>query len=275
MILQKQLLDSANALNRKWWFDNPKQSLKLTDQISVRISGWVESYTGNKIDVIVKSADKNQYYPVNIKRPDVVQKLFTNVSSIDLTCGFDFEINIENLSDTFIVGFHVEGISYDVLSLNKRKVIKVQEGKNGWLFLDNDTNSSVDQFTGRKLLGEQHTTQYVKFFDELNTLSNELDFKWVYSIAPAKEFIFPDYYPHEISNYNILTQLKELEVGNILHHSENLIDNREFSYSKCDTHWTDYGALLIVKQILEYFGISSNALDSNALFKVKNVSHSR
>ncbi|MCZ5028405.1 hypothetical protein O5904_24325, partial [Escherichia coli] len=48
--------------------------------------------------------------------------------------------------------------------INIRKIIKVKEGKSGWLFLDNDTHRSVDQFTGKKLISNTDLIKYMDFF---------------------------------------------------------------------------------------------------------------
>jgi len=53
-------------------------------------------------------------------------------------------------------------------------VMEVLEGREGWLFLANDTNASIDQFTGKKRLDAEQKQQWQHFVDGIGPLQREL-----------------------------------------------------------------------------------------------------
>ena len=135
---------------------------------------------------------------------------------------------------------------------------KVESGKAGWLFLHNDSNGSVDQYTGRRLLSAAELSAWEKYFNDIQTLSRELDFSWSFFIVPAKEFIFPNYYPFQRAAKTPVDQFLEKfqHIAPIIWPEKELSDERELTYWKGDTHWTDYGAAVGARSILSALGFN-------------------
>ena len=79
-----------------------------------------------------------------------------------------FRGNVSNISELKGISVLLKNANVElrqtIACLYVEHVLQPLEGKNGYLFLDNDTNKSVDQFTGRALLQEQHLAKWLKIF---------------------------------------------------------------------------------------------------------------
>lgn len=168
------------------------------------------------------------------------------------------EFDIPNGSTSLLSPFCISEKNYLVSSANNVEKQKVEVGEDGWLFLHNDSNGSVDQYTGRRLLDARELSAWEKYFNGIKTLSKELDFSWVFFIAPGKEFIFPNYYPFKRATRTPVDQFLEKfqDAAPIIWPEKVLSDDREITYWKGDTHWTDYGAAVGARSILSAFGFN-------------------
>lgn len=130
---------------------------------------------------------------------------------------------------------------------------KVIEGRDGWLFLGNDTNNSIEQYTGKLLLSDEQITSYSAYFAKLNSYIS-CDFSFF--VVPNKEYVLPDKYPYfkEKSSYlTILEQVKKVAAFNDIdiNYPVELLSEFPESFYKTDTHWNDYGAYLGLEFVLK------------------------
>jgi hypothetical protein len=135
---------------------------------------------------------------------------------------------------------------------------KYLEGEAGWLFLDNDNNGSVDQYTGQRLLSDSQLTAWENYFSDIEILSKEIGFAWAFLLVPAKEYVFPNYYPFPRAAQTPVDQFLEKFQHNahIVWAQKALSAERELTYWKGDTHWTDYGAAVGAREVLSLFGFN-------------------
>lgn len=134
--------------------------------------------------------------------------------------------------------------------------IKAVEGKDGWLFLANDTNASDLQLTGKKL--------YVP--GVLDAWRAELEFRierlaelcpnpYVFMVSPNKESVHPEYLPANLVPAPQRPIHAFLDaVGDLLPIFYPVAELRAWSqlldvFPKVDTHWTDFGGLCVARAL--------------------------
>ena len=171
----------------------------------------------------------------------------------DLKCYDDFgnEININNYRvklpkkcNLLIVQDAKNRVYIDI---NWTKIDYVLKGDEGWLFLKNDRNNSVQKFTGEEILSETQSKDWEKYCSDLNKICNAN-----YIIAPSKERVFPQFYPLAEGDLTISRQIKGIfnNFDSIKFVDPvDLLSKHANSYSKTDTHWTYYGAFLALRAI--------------------------
>jgi hypothetical protein len=129
------------------------------------------------------------------------------------------------------------------------------EGADGWLFLGDDSNSSVRQFTGEVRLSEQAAADWASYFDWMDSQSRERQFQYSFMIAPSKESVYHKFYPFERGLNRPVDDFLEL-FPNAIYPADLLrIDAPFHTYPKTDTHWNDFGAMTAVKHQILSMGI--------------------
>jgi len=172
-------------------------------------------------------------------------------------------LNISQLKDVgILLEDESEKIEFKIACLQIDYSLQPLEGKNGYLFLDNDTNKSVDQFTGTALLEDLHLTKWLNFLAQVEDLSKDCDFQWNLMIAPSKEYVCEHLYPYSKSCITPLEQLEQ-KIQDIYKISyvdclSSLSRDWNLSYSMLDTHWSDYGAYIAAKLLGQKNGISES-----------------
>lgn len=255
------LPDSALA---GWYLDSPRADFSCHDtRDRVLLRGWALSKSDDPVTLVIRRKAKAlEEVPVSTARPDVVETLSAQGGARPrLDCGF--EQTIHDWVDGFDLGFKV-GSTYEwKCSISFSYAEKVQEGRHGWLFLDNDSNNSVDQHTGKLLLHEDELNKWKDYFRELKILASQHSFDWRFVIAPSKETILEEYYLHEPGTYNTIRQFLDFFYSNfgIVWPEQSLSADKEMSYWRGETHWSDYGASLAALFTLKNFGINGS-LDS-------------
>lgn len=151
----------------------------------------------------------------------------------------------------------VDGVAYPVFDLSMTTVFKVQRGGSEHLFLDNDTNRSVEQFTGAILLDEGQKEVWQKYA----TLGADVDgrkFVFRLLVCPAKEEVFQDLYGHERAAVTPIDQVLSICAGpQLVFPLDALRRERESAYSTVDTHWSDYGSKVGAIEFLRSVGLES------------------
>ncbi|WP_353048353.1 hypothetical protein [Halomonas sp. ISL-56] len=144
--------------------------------------------------------------------------------------------------------------------------IKVLEGKQGWLFLDNDTNGSVDQYRGRLRLTEAGVDQWQQYLQGVEQLADTARAAHAVLVAPSKESVMgPSYHPFAEGSNGPIQQLMALpEARNIIYPQALLTQLGDEAFIRTDSHWSHQGSMVAATALATALGLDSPAV--NALF---------
>lgn len=228
--------------------DTPKsEEVRIFNSSMLKVSGWV-LFDNKPVDVIIDCAGNEYIHSCQIIRNDVISLLKRDAEA---KCGFIIPI-INPIN--FKIGFKINDSVVWVAEIKVKPAPKVLQGSDGHLFLDNDTNKSVEQYTGKALMSKECLSLWSDYFLKLDFASKELKFEYAFTLAPAKELVYPNIYPHTKSPITPVEQfLVETAGFNILYPLNELREAGDASYWKLDTHWTDYGAGVVVNKLLKTF----------------------
>ncbi len=164
-------------------------------------------------------------------------------------------LNVLNTKEVYLYDANLQKHTEKLITIELNKIFNVLAGQEGWLFLDNDTNASPDQFTGKKLIDEQQTAAWYDYFSLVNTF----DQRCLILIPPSKEQVYSKYYPYTRAKFCPIDQLidmsKQLLKTQLFYPIDSLA-NINNSYSKTDTHWSFESAKVVFKNILELLKIN-------------------
>jgi hypothetical protein len=146
-------------------------------------------------------------------------------------------------------------VSSTIEHRQEKNKFKVLVGKNDWLYLDNDTNRTIDQVTGKLLLDSQKLFKWKLLLETRYSFLKAQGIEYFFLVAPNKECVYPEYLPEDIqlSEQRPIQQLSEyisssklLPGDFLLYPIEELITAKSdrLTYPQGDTHWTFYGAYL-------------------------------
>lgn len=202
-------------------------------------------------------------HPFNSGRPDVIQRVLetTPGSHPQLRCGFALRLPCPRAG--LELGFDLDGQVFWAVAITLREGTQVIDGRDGWLFLDNDTNRSVDQFTGALLLDAAAQARWRAYLAGTRELAARAGARHALLLAPSKEEVLRDRYPHERAATTVLDQVCALASP-----QDHLIDAArvlaahslpEACFKCTDTHWTDRGAMLATLALLPTLGFDASA----------------
>ncbi|HCA00642.1 MAG TPA: hypothetical protein DEO68_00335 [Halomonas campaniensis] len=222
---------------------------------NLKVMGWAQIKKGDVSAVAVQYKNKISYFSFNIERPDAVQFLVTklglNPKELSSRCGVKVA---QELGEGAKFGFCVNGKTEWTHVLSLTPVAELVKGRDNWLFLANDQNCSVDQFTGKLLLDEDKKLAWCSYANDFYEVSKK--FNALYVIANSKERVLPGLYPfsqgveilaHQVEN--ILSDSSVNVVNPVDENSKNIQ-----SYYETDTHWSDVGAFNAFKLCMKAFG---------------------
>ncbi len=267
VIQTKHLRASAPGVYR-WCLDFPVPgsavSLSQLDA-GILFQGWLLQDTAQPAQVYVRQGGQVSYVDLAIRRADVVEKVLKQTADAhpQLCCGFSCQFTLH--SDHVVLGFVIAGQHYDFVDIRIESSMKVLPGTFPWLFLDNDTNQSVAQFTGELSLNRQTLEAWQHYLQALSSLPPDSD-KWVVLLAPTKEMVYPQYYPHSQAGHTPVQQLMA-HVANdplILYPAAQLASAAERSFRYTDTHWTHHAAMRVSVLLAQRLGLA--AQDVEAVF---------
>jgi len=267
---QIQLTKAAQKVGNvsRWWLDFPvKEQDVLLQQLrdGIVFQGWVLSTPGVVAKVYVKQGNEISYFELDRPRPDVIE-IILKTKPLDhpqVKCGFKFNLAIK--TGDFELGLAVNEVHDPLVSFRVVGPCKVLHGKEGWLFLDNDTNKSVEQFTGKLLLSELQLQQWNEYFTALALIEQQVG-KAAMLVAPSKELVYPQFYPIEKAGTTAYDQLLALPLAKAYCIDPSLaLGNAERrTFRIVDTHWAAYGGSIAVQQLGAHFGVAAAQL--SALF---------
>ncbi len=138
--------------------------------------------------------------------------------------------------------------------------IKAILGKDGWLFLSNDTNKCLDQFQGKLILTDEQLYLWSNILRNRCIAFKKLNIPVVNLFVKNKESILFEYLPHGIirsdntvydqfnkiinSDYDILESWLDPDVSS---HPD-----KDNFFCKVDTHWTAWGSLFYYNEFLSF-----------------------
>jgi len=208
-----------------------------------------------------------QTFEMNERRPDVVRVLGLEASLAD---GAGFRLALPNADGPWLeLGIEQGGAIQWLWKVYTAQLASVEEGFADWLFLGNDSNRSVDQYTGRLQMSRDTQLGWEHHFEAMQSLAGALDFRWAMLVAPAKELVFPEFYPHTAGDCTPVQQLQQSAAAHdcLVWPLERLQACRELAYWKGDTHWTDFGASQATAAALEHLGMDTGKLLAGAAFR--------
>lgn len=211
-------------------------------------------------------------HPLEIDRPDVIKNIFS-VSAEDhpqRVCGFRFTVPPKLGSFRLWLALEearwlLQEVSVDTRDVETAQQLKVLEGKQGWLFLDNDTNGSVDQFMGRMRLTKSGLEGWDDYLHQLENVADGLP--WALLVAPSKESVMgASYHPRQEGASGPMHQVLSLTASaGVVYPVKELKALGDGAFIPTDTHWTHQGALAATVALAVKLGVEKQAC--MALFK--------
>lgn len=234
----------------------------------LRVQGWMllRAPAGGTSSVVVRRADASpdevRHHPFNCGRPDVIDRVLHESSTghPQLRCGFAFSLP----ASAFPLELGFQWADREVFwaaSISFQDALQVIEGSDGWLFLDNDTNRSVDQYTGVLQLDPSALRLWRTYLAECRVLAARQGARHALVVAPSKEEVLRHRYPHARAATTVLDQVRAVTQS-----QDHFVDGAavlsahpepEQLFKRTDTHWTDRGAMLAVLAVLEAMGVGS------------------
>lgn len=253
--------NSIDSSKFKFSIDFPRiETLELLDNGFIAFRAWAFPTTPSAFHYVF-SFDANSPISPNTTRSDV-KATYPEAPAL---CGLHTVIPFH---ENFKFGIVQNGETYWLATLEFTP-LPVLEGQHGYLFLSNDDNQSVAQFTGNYKIDNKHLAIWRDYFDKLNLYCQSNSVKFAFCLAPAKEYVFQDFYPFLRQGITPHDQFVSYfsEVSTIINPVEILYRERHLTYSRNDTHWTDFGAHLVARAICEKLDISHRAINLPYILK--------
>ena len=264
VITSRHLRATAPGVVR-WCLDFPKAQPAISlEQLQqpLLFQGWLLLESNLAARAYLRQAGQLCYMPLNVGRPDVIEKVLKQASAqhAQLNCGF--AASFTATADQLVVGFEIAGQQYDFVELTIESSMKVLQGEYPWLFLDNDTNQSVAQFTGALTLCRQTLQAWQHYVSALSTLTSGI--KASLLVAPTKEMVYPQYYPHQRSKTTPIQQLLSYlsEPPLLCYPAAELAMASERSFRYTDTHWTHHGAKTVSVMLAGQLGLDAQEVSA-------------
>lgn len=207
--------------------------------------------------------------PLMLKRPDVVGQILQQPadSHPQLYCGFRFTVPPDLCS--FGLSLELDGQRWLLERVQVEPVmpdstlLKVLKGRDDWLFLDNDTNFSVDQFTGRLRLTPRGLQGWQAYVDALRNDFEALRGPALMLVAPTKESVMGHYHPMVAAAVPTLQPVFDLlPPGQLVYPATELRETLgDGAFFKTDTHWTQQGAALAAALVAKRLGLAAEGVD--------------
>ncbi|MCP5052805.1 MAG: hypothetical protein GY940_36895, partial [bacterium] len=169
---------------------------------------------------------------------------------------------------------------------------RVVMGKEGWLFLGAKPNrpGTIDYYRRLTLLTQPGLESWKRMLEQRWKWLADRGIEYLFLIAPNKNTIYPEYMPDHIRPVRQQSRMDQLMVYLKEHSSVPVLDLRgplndakdDYPvYSRTDSHWNDYGAYVVSREIIKYisrfpaFRDAPRVVQSLGLshFKIETVDH--
>lgn len=258
-------LAGAGSLGVRWCLDKPDTALAYSAQQlqqGIVLSGWVVS-AQPAVTMFIRQGDQQHCFCADQARPDVVKRLLANSAAPQLfACGFNFTLSCQ--ADVVELGMLLAGEPLVLARLEVAGKIQVLKGREDWLFLDNDNNKSVEQYTGKRLLGWLERLKWKRYCKGLQRAAATLQVPYALLVAPSKESVYSQYYPYVRGKKTVIEQLRAITPAdfNLLYPISQLQQSPQRTYKLTDTHWSTHGARIATECLALSLGIAPELVDS-------------
>jgi hypothetical protein len=136
---------------------------------------------------------------------------------------------------------------------------KVVRGKDGWLFLDSDTNFVMRQHTGELLFSQEQLDHWQRLLENRIAWLEKRGIPFFFLVAPNPHAIYPDKLPDGVTVaetrpvIQLIDHLAERRsyAGLIYPLDELRVRRDENVYAQTNTHWTELGAFVAYRKLTE------------------------
>ncbi|MGO3699076.1 alginate O-acetyltransferase AlgX-related protein [Halomonas sp. AOP1-B1-8] len=265
----------------RWHLDYPSlECPPWLNQNGWVVQGWVllpSSLSKSMEDVRVIARWNSVFelcHPLSLERPDVIETVLGEdpTKHPQLRCGFRFTVPRQLTSCTLELCVNGERIPLPIVSMPELPdsagaevaPLKVLKGKANWLFLDNDTNGSVDQYRGCLLLTDEGVKGWQRYFKDFYALAEKHGAASAVLVAPAKESVMgPRYHPYAEGAGGPIQQLLALPEAQVLVYPvQALMALGDDAFIQTDTHWTQRGAMAASKVLAAALGLDDRAVEN-------------
>ncbi|WP_020654758.1 alginate O-acetyltransferase AlgX-related protein [Massilia niastensis] len=270
----------ATTALHAWALDFPQaDAAARVSERGLYLQGWALGHQGSVCMGLVvrtrsKEGERLQDIPFNNGRPDVIQRVLGDAPAghAQLRCGFmaylkeipqSFTLGVRQGDETvWLCEVQLTESEPVVNTENKQAETQVIRGTGGWLFLDNDTNRSVDQYTGRLLLEAEGLGHWQTYLDACVSLAAGVAARHALLIAASKEQVLSEHYPHVKGALTVHEQVlglsrpehKVLDTVALLRARA----DRTECFIKTDTHWTERGAMHAALGLITLLGLDAD-----------------
>lgn len=134
---------------------------------------------------------------------------------------------------------------------------KFRSGRDGVLFLDNDTNGTIAQMTGESPLDKAELGKWERVILSRELLLRDAGAAYAFVIAPAKEAVLKCHLPEgvRLSDNRPAIQLQQSgRVARVVKYPVDVLRGLGLgSFPKGESHWTDVAGLEVARSILAPF----------------------
>lgn len=263
-----------------WCLDRPIDNLRFDykdlDKCCLEFSGWLVNHKNVSGELVVLHGDRVDKLTRNESRIDVENKIVQKNEKLEKRQHYGFKHAIKLISDKFTVALISESILTPLYNGHIKGAFEVIKGEDNWLFLDNDTNKSVDQFQGKVKLSRHIKKAWLEYMENFQSISKTHNLTSVFLVAPSKEYVLRDKYPIKNLKNTPLEQIEKIAPPgfNLLSLTDTLKQSPQNTFRVCDTHWNSHGAMLASIDLCVSLGISRKELReifSKDTYKEKEV----
>jgi hypothetical protein len=141
---------------------------------------------------------------------------------------------------------------------SRSSIQKVAAGKDGILFLHNDTNQVMKQITGEMRASQEQLAGIGGAHQRRTAYCSEIGIDYRHVICPNKESVLveqlPDAFVYEQYGPTFLRQYLEASPDTPCFYDRDLLKNRKDAYFQTDSHWTELGSVPYLEAALEHYG---------------------
>ena len=265
-----------------WALDSPANDMivKATER-GLYIQGWLLMTSDTlRATMVVRTVrgtvEDQRTFAFNSGRPDVIQRVLGVAPSEhrQLRCGYSGYL--PDVPEEFTLGVTADGevtwlctvqleekeaATLESATTTHESTPPVIKGADGWLFLDNDTNHSVDQHTGLLMLDKVGLARWRAYFDQCRSLASAVGARHAILIAASKEQVLPEHYPHRKGELTVTDQVfaacspsdHVVNTASILAKQT----EKQACFIKTDTHWTDRGAMFATLALIDELALDA------------------